>query len=248
MISGRPPFVAPDYEATLKLVLLDEPTPLRRLDNKLEKALEMGIDPFPATFKTTHECGELQEKYAHLENDERTEDTVIVAGRIMSSRNSGMFRDIRDGSEKIQIFTHKESATEESLSLGDVLDVGDFIGVEGPIRRTRTGELTVNAKHITLLTKSMLPLPEKFHGVKDAEVRQRNRSIDLIANDEARSVFRLRSQLIQKIREFMHDDGFLEIETPVLHKVYGAPRQNRSLRTTIPSMKTCICELPWSFT
>lgn len=188
---------------------------------KLNKLRETGIDPYPATFRVTHKAGHLQRQYETLKPDERTEDKVVVAGRVLSQRNSGMFRDIRDGTGKIQIFTHKEFADEDSILLKSFIDIGDFIGVEGTVRRTQSGELTVNAEKITILTKSLLPLPEKYHGITDAEARQRNRSLDLIGNDDSREVFKKRSQVISAIRTLMSEDGFTEIETPVLHAIYG---------------------------
>lgn len=188
---------------------------------KLKKIKELGLDPYPATFAVSHRMEKLQSDYADLADDTHTDDIVRVAGRITSSRNSGMFRDLTDSSGKIQIFSHKSSAPESVLAMKNLLDIGDFIGVEGPVRRTKTGELTINAQKITLLTKALLGLPEKHHGVTDPEIRQRNRTLDLLGNEGSRQVFLARSQAISHLRRLMEDEGFIEIETPVLHEIYG---------------------------
>lgn len=192
-----------------------------RLD-KLAKMREQSIDPYPPRFHVTHKASELHDRYSNLEPEAVTQDTVVVAGRLMSSRNSGMFRDLLDGTGKIQIFSHKANTEPESLALKSLIDIGDYIGVRGVVRRTKAGELTINAQQITVLTKSLRPPPEKHHGVTDAETRQRNRTLDLIANESSRETFRMRSRAITQIRRMMtNDEGFLEIETPMLHSVYG---------------------------
>lgn len=195
--------------------------PVQARRDKLDKLIALGVDPYPTTWRITHTAAQLQDKYAHLEDGEVTDDRVIIGGRITASRNSGMFRDLRDGAGRIQVFTHKEHADETSIALKTLLDLGDFIGVEGVVRRTPAGELTVNAEAITLLTKTLLPLPEKHHGVTDAEVRTRNRTLDLIANERSREVFQARFKAISQIRRTMAEDAFLEVETPVLHQIYG---------------------------
>jgi len=195
--------------------------PIQARKDKLDKLLALGVDPYPTTWRVTHRAADLQDQYAHLEDGEVTEDRVVIAGRITASRNSGMFRDLRDGSGRIQVFTHKEHADETSIALKTLVDLGDFIGVEGYVRRTPAGELTVNAEKITLLTKTLLPMPEKHHGVTDSEVRTRNRTLDLIANERSREVFQSRFRAIAEIRQIMAGEDFLEVETPVLHQVYG---------------------------
>ena len=195
--------------------------PVQARKDKLDKLIALGVDPYPTRWTSTHRAAELQEKYADLADGEETKDRVVIAGRITASRNSGMFRDVRDGSGRIQVFTHKEHADETSIALKTLIDLGDFIGVEGYVRRTPAGELTVNAQTITLLTKTLLPLPEKHHGVTDPEVRQRNRTLDLIANERSRTVFQARFKAIAEIRRIMADQAFMEVETPVLHQIYG---------------------------
>merc|ERR1711916_327383 len=135
----------------------------------------------------------------------------------MGYRNQGMFIDIRDGSGKVQVFVHKDCSTEQSRSIVGLVDLGDFIGAKGFVRRTKRGELTVNATEVTFLAKALLPLPEKYHGLKDVEARFRNRHLDLISNQDSRDTFLKRAKAISFIRRCLGDEGFLEVQTPVLH-------------------------------
>ncbi|MAY63190.1 MAG: lysine--tRNA ligase [Rhizobiales bacterium] len=188
---------------------------------KLAQLREKLDTVYPAHFHRTITNQELAEKYADIEPDTETGDIVTVAGRIYSSRNSGMFMDLHDASGKIQIFTHKDYASEETRELLPFLDLGDIIGVTGMVRRTKRGELTVNAHEIIMLTKSLLPMPEKWHGLSDIEQRYRKRHLDIIANEDSKLRFQQRSKIVSGIRRFMEDDGFMEVETPMLHSVYG---------------------------
>ncbi len=188
---------------------------------KLTRLREAGRNPYPLNYQVTAKADALQKKYSDLLNDGRTDDVVSIAGRIVASRNSGMFKDILDGTGKIQVFSHKNNTPQQYLDLDEFLDIGDFIGVRGKVRRTRAGELTVDAEYVEVLSKSLRPLPDKFHGVTDIELRRRDRSLDLIANAESRAVFRDRSKIIAFIRNLMFSRGFLEVETPVLHEIYG---------------------------
>jgi lysyl-tRNA synthetase, class II len=188
---------------------------------KLAQLREKLDTVYPAHFHRTITNQELAEKYADIEPETETGDIVTVAGRIYSSRNSGMFMDLHDASAKIQIFTHKDYASEETRELLPFLDIGDIIGVTGMVRRTKRGELTVNAHEITMLTKSLLPMPEKWHGLADIEQRYRKRHLDIIANEDSKLRFQQRSKIVSGIRRFMEDDGFMEVETPMLHSVYG---------------------------
>ena len=191
---------------------------------KLKKlaALEAtGTQPFPHKFHRTHKQGELQERYADLAPGTETEDKVSIAGRIMAMRNNGMFIDLHDPSGKIQVFCHKDSTPEDQMVKLDHYDLGDIIGVTGTIRRTPRGELSVRALELTMLTKSFLPLPEKYHGLSDVESRYRQRYLDLIMNEQSRNVLRARTKIIKSIREFMNNMGALEVETPILHGLLG---------------------------
>lgn len=188
---------------------------------KAESLREMGVDPYPYHFEKTHEAQELDARYQHLEKGEETENQVRVAGRIMSLRNNGMFIDLHDTSGKIQIFSHKSTLPEPQLELLKLLDIGDIIGVTGLVRRTPRGELTINAQHIEVLCKSLLPLPEKYHGLSDVEIRYRQRYLDLIVNPESRKTLRLRSQIITTLRQYFTQKGFMEVETPMLQSIPG---------------------------
>jgi len=148
---------------------------------------------------------------------------VSIAGRIIANRPMGKisFLDLRDGSGKIQLCFYKERLSEQSLALFQDLDIGDIIGVSGKLFRTKSGELTVEVADFSLLAKSLQPLPEKWHGLSDVEIRYRQRYLDLIANAETKEIFRVRSQVITAIREFLNQRGFLEVETPVLQPSAG---------------------------
>ena len=175
----------------------------------------------PAHFHRTMTNAELAEKYAGLEDDVETQDVVTVAGRVFSSRNSGMFIDLRDASGKIQIFSHTDTTPEAARELLPLIDLGDIIGVTGIVRRTKRGELTINAQEITMLTKALLPMPEKYHGLSDIEQRYRKRHLDILTNEDSKLRFQQRSRIVSGIRRFMENDGFMEVETPMLHSVYG---------------------------
>ena len=186
------------------------------------KAIEdMGINPYPTKYETTTTTAALADKYKSLEDGEKTEDEVSVAGRVMAYRNNGMFIDLKDHSGKVQIFSHKQDLEPVFLELLKKVDVGDIIGVQGIVRRTPRGELTVNALDVQILTKSMRPLPEKYHGLTDIEARYRHRYVDLIMNDESKAVFEKRSKIVSFIRHFLEADDFLEVETPMMHPIMG---------------------------
>jgi lysyl-tRNA synthetase class 2 len=188
---------------------------------KLAKLRETVAEVYPAHFHRTMTNQELAEKYADIEPDTMTGDIITVAGRVYSSRNSGMFMDIHDASGKVQIFSHKDTTPEAARDLLPLIDLGDIIGVTGEVRRTKRGELTVNAHEITMLTKSLLPMPEKWHGLSDIELRYRKRHLDILTNEDSKLRFQQRSKIVSGIRRFMEDEGFMEIETPMLHSVYG---------------------------
>ena len=188
---------------------------------KLADLADKGINPYPYEFKKTADAAELQEKYKDLEAGVETEDVYSVAGRVMAIRNTGMFIDLTDATGKIQIFSHKENLSEEQIKVLKLVDIGDIVGFTGTIRRTPRGELSIKSTELTILSKSLLPLPEKFHGLTDVETRYRQRYVDMIVNEDVRKTFRTRSLIIQKIREFLTKRGFLEVETPMLHPQAG---------------------------
>lgn len=178
-------------------------------------------DVYPAHFHRTITNAGLIEKYAHIEANALTGDIVTVAGRVYSNRNSGMFMDLHDASGKVQIFSHKDTTPAEARALLDLIDLGDIIGVTGEVRRTGRGELTVNAHQITMLTKSLRPMPEKYHGLADIETRYRKRYLDIMANEESKTRFQQRSRIISGLRHFLEEEGFMEVETPMLQAIYG---------------------------
>ena len=188
---------------------------------KLTDLIDKGINPYPYSYDKDASALELQNKYKDLEPGAETEDSYHVAGRVMAIRNSGMFIDLMDSSGKIQIFSHKENLNEDQMALLKTIDLGDIVGFYGDIRRTPRGELSIKSREIKLLTKSLQPLPEKFHGLTDVEIRYRQRYVDLIMNEDVRETFKKRSLIIQKIREYLTNLGFLEVETPMLHPQAG---------------------------
>lgn len=183
---------------------------------KLTDLIDMGVNPYPYTFDKTANAHTLQEKYKDLETGAETQDVYSVAGRVMAIRNTGMFIDLMDSTGKIQVFSHKSNLTEDKMKVLKLVDVGDMVGFTGTIRRTPRGELSIKTTDIKLLSKALLPLPEKFHGLTDVEVRYRQRYLDMIVNPEVRDTFKKRALIIQKIREFLTRDGFMEVETPTL--------------------------------
>lgn len=195
--------------------------PREAREQKLAELRKRGIEPYPHKFARSHQAQELQDKYVSLENGVETEDQVAVAGRIMAMRNNGLFIDLQDASGKIQVFCHKDSMNAEELEKLSLYDIGDIIGAHGTIRRTPRGELSVRAKDTVILTKSMLPLPEKYHGLTDIEQRYRQRYLDLIMNEESRETLKKRSKIVSYIRRYMEDLGAIEVETPVLSPILG---------------------------
>ncbi len=188
---------------------------------KLNSLKELGINPYAYHFERSATAGALQETYKDLQNDEITQDQVALAGRVVSLRNGGMFLDLQDESGRIQIFSPLKELSAPLLKILDLIDLGDWIGIAGKVRRTKRGELTVNLENLEMLSKSLLPLPEKYHGLSDTETKYRQRYIDLIANEESRQRLRKRSQILSSIRTFLTAQGFLEVETPMLHSIPG---------------------------
>src|SRR5437588_6361355 len=200
----------------------DDDDPFRQVRlGKLEQLRGMGIDPYPVSFARTDEAAALDARYLALATGAETNDSVRVAGRIRAMRNSGMFIDLHDASGKIQIFSHKDFLAADDLALLRLLDIGDLIGVEGRVRRTPRGELTVNATALAMLAKALRPLPEKYHGLADIELRYRQRYLDLIMNPQSRETLRRRSGIIAAMRAWLLGRDYLEVETPMLHPIPG---------------------------
>ncbi len=188
---------------------------------KLNDLIDMGINPYPYTFDRTVCTADIHEKYKDLSPGEEDSKIFNVAGRIMAMRNNGMFLDLVDSSGKIQLFIHKDNVDEEKMKLLKLLDVGDFLGVYGTVRRTPRGELSIKVQDFKILSKSLLPLPEKFHGLTDTEARYRQRYLDMIMNSETRQTLLNRSRIITEIRNYLTNRGFLEVETPMLQPSAG---------------------------
>ncbi len=188
---------------------------------KVRALQEQGVNPYGKAFESSTTLKALHDKYQNLADDTETHDGARVAGRVMAIRNSGMFLVLKDASDTFQIFCHKNTLSEDYLKLLDFIDVGDIIGVEGYIRRTKRGELTINAQALTFLAKALRPLPEKYHGLTDIETRYRQRYLDLIMNDESRERLKKRALLTQHLRALLVSKDFLEVETPMLQTIAG---------------------------
>jgi lysyl-tRNA synthetase, class II len=216
-------------QVDVKMPLSDDIHEQRK--QKLTDLRARGVNPYPHRFPrkyTAQEAIKVLEAREAANKDQSPapgQDTepVSVAGRIMAVRKMGKasFIDIRDSSAKLQLLFQTANFPEAELELFKGLDIGDFIGVEGGIMRTRTGEPTVSVARFTLLSKSLRPLPEKWHGLSDTETRYRQRYIDLIASTEVKDLFKIRSRIILAVRRFLDDRGFLEVETPVLQAIAG---------------------------
>lgn len=190
---------------------------------KLEELREKGLDLFPHSFPLTHHAAELLEKHRSLKKEGHNKGRVCVAGRIMSMRRMGKagFAHLQDQSGRIQVYIREDVVGKGQYFIFQKLDVGDLVGVKGHVFRTKLGELSVLVEDLTLLTKSLRPLPEKWHGLKDVEQRYRRRYLDLIANPDIKHIFITRTKVIDAMRDFLVSKGFVEVDTPVLQPMYG---------------------------
>ena len=192
---------------------------------KMAALAEQGIDPFGKRFERTADSAQLKEKYSDKTKEELHElaETATIAGRLMTKRGKGKvgFAHIQDREGQIQIYVRKDTVGEENYQIFKKADIGDFLGIEGEIMRTDMGELSIKATHITHLSKALRPLPEKFHGLTDVETIYRKRYLDLISNRESFERFVTRSRIVSEIRRYLDNQGFLEVETPVLHNEAG---------------------------
>ncbi|MGI6754644.1 MAG: lysine--tRNA ligase [Atopobiaceae bacterium] len=203
-----------------KQVPQDERTARRQ---RREALIASGINPYPIASEVSAHAAELEEKYKDLPDSQDTDDIVVVAGRVRALRDSGKiaFIVLEDCTGQIQLFCRVNNFEEHTWALLKGLDLGDIIEAKGNVVRTRRGQLSVSPTTIKMLSKSLRPLPEKFHGLTDREVRYRQRYVDLIMNPEVREVFRKRSQIISLIRRYMEADGYMEVETPMMHAIVG---------------------------
>ena len=199
-----------------------EPEVLADRRAKLERLREAGVEPYPHAFAARQDVASVRARHEDIQSGAETEDRVRVAGRLTARRGHGKasFLDLRDGSGQIQIQARLDDLGDRYEGLLG-LDIGDIVGVEGVVFASRRGELSVRAESWELLSKSLRPPPEKFHGLEDTETRYRKRELDLIANEETRELFRRRGATIAAVRRWLDDRGFVEVETPVLQPLYG---------------------------
>ncbi|OBZ15391.1 lysine--tRNA ligase [Bacillus sp. FJAT-27264] len=192
---------------------------------KLDELRGLGIDPFGKKYERNANAGDLLKEYDSFTHEELEEKDiqVSVAGRIMGKRKMGKasFAHIQDLSGKIQIYVRQDSIPETQYAAFNILDLGDIIGIKGTVFKTKTGETSIKVKDLEVLSKSLLPLPEKYHGLKDVELRYRQRYVDLIINPEVQQTFIARSKIIQSMRRYLDSLGYLEVETPTLHAIAG---------------------------
>jgi lysyl-tRNA synthetase, class II len=194
----------------------------KRLD-KIEALRGAGTNPYPYRFDRTHSLAELRSQFAALEPGTETEQRVTVAGRMMLRRDGGklIFATLIDRSGEVQLFVSKAVIGDEGFDAFGEFDLGDWLGAEGTVMTTRKGELSVKVDRVELLAKAVRPMPDKWHGLTDTDTRFRQRYADLIVNEEARRAFRVRHEIIASFRRTLHSEGFIEVETPVLHLEAG---------------------------
>lgn len=187
---------------------------------KLQELRNLGIEPYNGHFEKTHTVLEIRDREAALI---QSETKVRTAGRLMAIRRHGkaLFADLQDHTGRIQIYVKRDVLGDDRFQVFRAIDVGDLLGVEGKVFRTHAGELTVLVEDFVFLGKCLRPLPEKWHGLRDVEVRYRKRYLDLIMNPEVRNIFLLRSRLIREIRAFLDERGFIEVETPMMQVIPG---------------------------
>lgn len=195
---------------------LNELQRIRR--EKLDKLYEQGIEPYGDKYVPTHKSLDINGSFEVLENTE-----VMVAGRIMAKRGHGKagFMNIKDFDGQVQVYGRKDMLGEENYELFQSLDVGDMVGIKGIVFKTQKGEISIKAQEVTLLAKSLQPLPEKWHGLKDVELRYRQRYVDLIINNDVMDTFVKRSRILKSIRNYLENKGFYEVETPMMHPIVG---------------------------
>src|SRR5262249_11939811 len=203
---------------------LDENIYQLRLD-KLKQIEALGQRTYPTKYEFTHTVSQVLAEYSFKTGDQLAAApvSVRVAGRIMAIRLMGKagFAHLQQDVQRLQIYVKKDAVGEKGFELYKLLDLGDHVGVSGYLFRTKTGELTIHVEEITFLSKDLLPLPEKWHGLTDVELRYRQRYVDLVMNPEVREVFIKRSQLVQSMRRFMDSHSFIEVETPMMQPIAG---------------------------
>jgi lysyl-tRNA synthetase, class II len=204
-------------------IKMEENPLIKEMRRKHDELVSLGVNPYAYKYDVNSSVKDIKNKHDNLKNEEKTTIEVKIAGRIISNRNMGKaaFLNIQDQDDKIQLYLRKDELKELEWKVFNLLDIGDFIGVFGTIFKTKTGELTIHVKSFEILSKSLKPLPEKYHGIKDTEIKYRKRYLDLIMNPKEKERFILRTKIINYIRDFLNSKNFLEVETPVLQIIYG---------------------------
>jgi lysyl-tRNA synthetase class 2 len=190
---------------------------------KMDELKSKGINPFPYRYEKKHNAAVILNKFENIKEGEESKEEVSLAGRVMTKRGHGKasFAHLQDETGRVQIYAKQDIIGKEKYEIYRKLDMGDFIGVKGHVFRTKTGEITVRVADFEILCKSLHPLPEKWHGLQDKELRYRERYVDLMVNPEVKEVFLKRSKIVSLIRKFLEERGFLEVETPLLHVLQG---------------------------
>lgn len=203
---------------------MEKDNPLRAEKKKKLHALrELGLDPFPHNFKPTHKAASVAADNAALQAGEQGQKDVVMAGRLMTKRDMGKaaFFNFQDQTGALQGYVRLEELSERDRNFFNHVDLGDWVGLKGFVFRTKKGEISIHCTGFEIICKTIEPLPEKFHGVADVEIKYRHRHLDLITDEGSRQVFITRSQIIREVRRFLDDRGFLEVETPTLQPIYG---------------------------
>ena len=192
---------------------------------KLKELYDLGIEPFGQRFERTHTTDSMKKLYEDKSKEDLAEEEISIslAGRIMTKRGKGKagFAHVQDLFGQVQIYVRKDQVGDEQYDLFSHIDIGDIVGIEGLVFKTQVGELSIKVKDFQILSKSLRPLPDKYHGLKDVEQRYRHRYVDLIMNPEVRETFISRSRIIQSMRRYLDGQGFLEVETPMMHSIPG---------------------------
>jgi lysyl-tRNA synthetase class 2 len=192
---------------------------------KLQTIVELGFEPYPRRYDLTHTVPQILSAYSSFSAEQLSAEriSVKVPGRVMTIRPHGKagFAHLAGGGERLQFYVRLDAVGERDFQLFKLLDIGDLVGVAGYLFRTKTGELTIHAERLQFLAKALLPLPEKWHGLTDLELRYRQRYLDLMVNEESRKIFERRSRLIRALREFLEGEGYLEVETPMMQPLAG---------------------------
>ncbi|MGM5480689.1 MAG: lysine--tRNA ligase [Nanobdellota archaeon] len=196
---------------------------IKERKRKLSELEERGVNPYPYTFAISKKAQAILDEHKGLEPESTTESFESLAGRIVLLRRMGKasFVTIQDSTAKIQLYFRADDVGKEEYKLLKKLDMGDFVGVSGDVFTTKTGEITIHVKSFKILSKALRPLPEKYHGLKDTELKYRKRYLDLITNQDSKKVFEQRSKILHEVRSFLQEKGFLEVETPILQPLYG---------------------------